>query len=141
MTDPDHEALTRQLEGYYAEVDAAFRRKDIQGIARFLTDDFVAYERGGTKVARAETVAGFARMLETLRDIRWERKVRSLRVEGDRATATVHGVFEATALGADGGPFAFDITAEDVWVRSGETWKTQCARSLGRHEVARVPPV
>ena len=142
MTDPDHDALARLLEGYYAEVGAAFRRKDIEGIARFLTADFVAYERGGTKVARAETLAGFARMLETLRDITWERKVRSLVVVGDRATATVHGVFEATSTGPDGkpAPFAFDITAEDVWVRSGETWKTQCARSLGRHELPRAVP-
>ena len=141
MTDPDHDALARLLEGYYAEVEAAFRRKDLDGIAHFMTSDYVSYERGGTKVARAEILAGFGRMLETLEDIRWERKVRSIVVDGDRATATVHGVFEATSTGPDGkpSPFALDITAEDLWVRSGESWKTQRGRSLGRVEVARTP--
>lgn len=141
MIDPDHQALAQLLEGYYAEMEAAFRRNDIAGITRFLTPDYVSYERGGTRVARAQTVAGLARMMETLRDVSWKREVRSLTVKDERATATVHGLFEATSVEADGThtPFAFDITAEDVWVRDGEGWRTAQARSLGRHEVAPKP--
>ncbi|HQY64584.1 MAG TPA: nuclear transport factor 2 family protein, partial [Polyangiaceae bacterium] len=142
MIDPDHQALAQLLESYYAEMEEAFRRNDIGGITRFFSPDYVSYERGGTRVARAETVAGLARMMETLRDVTWKREVRGLFVSGDRAIATVHGVFEATSVEADGArtPFAFDITAEDEWVRSGDAWLTKQARSLGRHEVAPTPP-
>jgi ketosteroid isomerase-like protein len=141
MIDPEHQALAKLLEGYYAEMEEAFRRNDIGGITRFFSPDYVSYERGGTRVARAQTVEGLARMMETLRDVSWKREVRALFVDGERAIATVPGVFEATSVEADGActPFAFDMTAEEVWVRDGDTWLTTQARSLGRHEVPPTP--
>jgi 4-methylaminobutanoate oxidase (formaldehyde-forming) len=136
------EAIAPQLEACYAAVEAAFQRKDLDAVAGFLTTDFVAYEPDGTAVGREQVLASTRRMLETLRDITWLRTITRLVLDGDDAIATVEGIFGATRTGEDGQPqrIELDLSAEDVWTRSGGGWRNRSARSLRRIPRAAEPP-
>lgn len=121
-SDPVWKAINEQ----YGKIAEAQRAKDIDALAAMYAPDMTVVAPDG-KVTTREQSLDYSRAAFRLvqREIFTANTILSLRLCGDRATATVLQQWSRIQLAADGKPRRFDTAAvqDETWILRDNAWK------------------
>jgi ketosteroid isomerase-like protein len=138
----DDAALRRQIANQYAQISAAFRRKDARGMMVFATPDFTVRTPDGRVLSRAQAQQNVQQNVDTIRTVQRDQyTIDRMDVRGDGATAVCH-VTERSVVafndtrgefGPVGKSHALDVTTRyrDTWINTGpESWRMKRSEML-----------
>lgn len=114
----------KALQANYAAISAAFKRKDINGIAKFVDPAFVAHLDHGITMNKEKVIADYKTQMMMVKDVTWVRNIRQAVRKGATVTATVDGQVSGLVTGPDSKPHKFTLMASsiDSWSNHGKTW-------------------
>lgn len=113
--------LIKKLQTHYDAMSAAFAANKPDVFDSFLSKDYLLVQPGGRgKWDRKHVLDDFKRQMTRMKNAKWERHVRDVKVAGNTATVTVDGKFKGAFDMGDGKPHIFELTslATDVWTVS-----------------------
>lgn len=118
-----------ELQGIYAEIEEAFRTKDLDVVAKYIAPNWVGM-MGDEPVDRVQLLRNVKGQFETLDDISWPRTIAVIRSDATRIKVKAEGVYRATQR-ESGEPFEIALTNEDTWILGPEGWRNFASKSLG----------
>ena len=118
----------RKVEAAYAEIDEAFRNKDLDAVARHTAPDWSG-TTGEKTVTRDQLLENVRMQFETLENISWNRTVNLVSADDDRIVAKATGVFRAVKR-ANGDPVELNLANEDTWRRGPTGWQVSHSVAL-----------
>lgn len=123
----EDQAALKAIETKYAEIDEAFRSKDLDTVARHIAPNWVG-TAGGKTVTRDQLMENVWHQFETLDNISWHREIELVGAEGELVTVRAVGVFRATKR-ESGEPLELNLANDDTWTNGPGGW--QVTRSVG----------
>ena len=114
-----------ELQANYAAITAAFKKKDIGTIEKFLGKDFSVSNPNGKTSDRASIVKDYKMQMQIMKDVVWTRKITSIVPQGKNFLVTVDGNVTGIVPSKDMKPHRLQLvaTAKDTWTKSGGTWQ------------------
>lgn len=119
--------VKRELESLYAQIEEAFKKKDLKTVDQFLTSDYSVTKPDGQTLNRAELMAGFQSQFDTMDLESWERHITAIERVGNDVATTAHGEYIAVNRDTKE-PICFDTDAVDTWTKTDQGWKVRHSR-------------
>ncbi|MBS1716146.1 MAG: nuclear transport factor 2 family protein [Armatimonadetes bacterium] len=116
----------KAIQAEYDRMTQAFIKKDFATFKTIMTDDFTATAQGKT-VNRDHVVKDFQGMRGHFSNIKWAKKILSVKETGSSAEVSVVGNMSGSLESPDKKSHAFTLKAEtiDTWIKVGKDWKLQ----------------
>lgn len=118
----------KELEEIYSAVAMAFWEKNLDGIAKYIAEDWTG-EYGGHTVKKSDLVGNVREQLETLDHIDWPRTLSIVSVEGDKLTIRSEGTYRAVKK-ENGEQVEMKLANEDTWQKGPQGWLNIYSQSL-----------
>ena len=117
-----------ELTPIYDEIAEAFRHKDLEAIAKYISSDWTG-AHGENKVTRDQLLENVASQFKDFNDISWPRTLSNPRFDGDNVTVRAAGTYRA--MKADSGePFEMELANDDSWRKGQDGWQSVFSTGL-----------
>ena len=116
------------LERVYTDASNAFIEKDIGFIDSITAEDFTA-DDGKVKKDREDFIEGVRDQFEAMDVISWDRKLISVKHQGDLVLVVNDGDFVARKR--DGSEMRLSMVNEDAWEKRDGKWVLRWSRAIG----------
>lgn len=117
-----------EIRKVQAQFKESVRKKDLDGVLRLLTVDFIQQPLNGPALNRAQAEAAMKQSWPHVRSIeKWDLQLLDLKLEKDRAVGLVKESLVASLADADGGVHRQETNTQsrNTWVRTPSGWKYQ----------------
>jgi hypothetical protein len=115
-----------ELEGVYRLLDMAFQKKNLEGIASYVAQEWTG-RANDQSVSRDQLIENVRGQFERFNDIRWERTIEPLREDNGEFTVRASGIYRAVE--ADSGKTVeMMLVNDDTWAKRAGGW--QIVRSI-----------
>src|SRR5437016_14474955 len=85
-----NDAVKKQLAANYKAFGAAFQTKNMDSVAKLMTDDYTAVQPNGKTATKAQILADFKQEAGMMSDSKWDRTISKLTVSNNQAVAIVN---------------------------------------------------
>jgi ketosteroid isomerase-like protein len=116
----------KEIEAAYAELDKAFRNKDLDTVARYTASDWKG-TASGKAITREQLTEHVRSQFETLDNISWPRTVSLLADADEKVVIRAAGTYTAVKR-ENGEPIELELSNDDTWTRGPKGW--QITRSV-----------
>ncbi len=126
------DTVQKQIQANYLAMNAAFKKKDIDGYSKFYAADFKAVDGGGKTNDRVHYLSTIKRQMLTASNVELTRQVIECKVTGSQAKVIMHGTFKASVPLDDGKTHKIDQKAvsENIWEKSSKSWMLKSSRVI-----------
>ena len=116
-----------ELRAIYSEIETAFRTKDLDGVAKYISTSFTG-AHGEHTVTRDDLLENVRTQFQDYDDISWPRRIGDAHTEGDKITVRAEGTYRAIKA-ENQEPIKMELANHDTWQDGPEGW--QCVHSTG----------
>lgn len=111
---------TALFQGYYDEIEEAFKNKDLATISRFTAPEWTGWDPNGSAVTREKLMDNVRNMFETVDVLSWPRKVTKVKETNKHFDVTAGCPLRTK--NKQGEIEEQPITNVDTWFESPEGW-------------------
>ena len=133
----------KELQQELKAVTAAFQKGDSARFERTMAPDFTATDPDGNTLTRDQVVGSFKMLMKNLHDIKWDRKITSIKGQGSSFQTVTVSHLTAKLVGGDNSThlMVFDSTSDDKWEKSGGHWIDHASKLLKVHSTIDGKPM
>jgi len=121
----DQKEVQKELQANYNKIVSAFRKRDLKSVETYMSPDYTSRLKSGKVLSRAQTMADMKRQMNSLRNISFDRTVKSVTLKNGKALATTDFYLRGQVVDQQGYPHMMELISryEDTWVRKDKGWK------------------
>jgi hypothetical protein len=111
---------TELFQGFYSEIEQAFKNKDLETISRFTAPEWTGWAPDGSTVTREQLMQNVQKMFDTVDILSWSRKVTNVEEDGGHYDVTAGDVLRTKNKAGE--IEEKNLNNVDTWFQSPEGW-------------------
>ena len=110
-----------ELKEIYSEIEVAFRNKDLNGIAKYISPEFTG-AHGTHTFTRDQLLENVRSQFQDFDDISWPRRIGDVHTDGDKVTVRAEGTYRAVRSDTRE-PVQMELANHDTWRKGPDGWQ------------------